>query len=218
MTRLSWQMAQARMKTPTCWCCKARACCVPGRGPDKQTARAPAPSSAGLARTHRRHRLDQATSGLPCSWRHIDAQRRLSHAFAERQVHKRYQAVVWGCWRAPKAHWNEITPSPPTGKGALCASSTRTRQAQPPLAPALATTPAQTAPHASNWNPSPGRSDSTTCAYMAPSATPSCAMHPPACTGPGHCCTPATILCAPQHGGSRGAGVGRRFLKIGRQR
>ena len=40
--------------------------------------------------------------------RHIDAQRRLSHAFAERQVHKRYQAVVWGLLAAQEGAWNEI--------------------------------------------------------------------------------------------------------------
>ena len=40
--------------------------------------------------------------------RHIDAQRRLSHAFAERQVHKRYQAVVWGLLAAQEDAWNEI--------------------------------------------------------------------------------------------------------------
>ena len=69
--------------------------CVPGRGPDKQDALS--------ARAQERwpgalivHRLDQATSGLVLMARHIDAQRQLSHAFAERQVHKRYQAVVQG--------------------------------------------------------------------------------------------------------------------------
>ena len=69
--------------------------CVPGRGPDKQDCLS--------ARAERRwpgalivHRLDQATSGLVIMARHIDAQRRLSLAFAERQVHKRYQAVVQG--------------------------------------------------------------------------------------------------------------------------
>ena len=54
------------------------------------------------------HRLDQATSGLVLMARHIDAQRRLSHAFAERQVHKRYQAVVWGLLAAQEGAWNEI--------------------------------------------------------------------------------------------------------------
>lgn len=69
--------------------------CVPGRGPDKQdclSARAQQRWPGALIV----HRLDQATSGLVLMARHIDMQRRLSHAFAERQVHKRYQAVVQG--------------------------------------------------------------------------------------------------------------------------
>ena len=69
--------------------------CVPGRGPDKQdclSARAAQRWPGALIV----HRLDQATSGLVVMARHIGAQRRLSHAFAERQVHKRYQAVVQG--------------------------------------------------------------------------------------------------------------------------
>ncbi|MBU0745854.1 MAG: RluA family pseudouridine synthase [Gammaproteobacteria bacterium] len=83
--------------------------CVPGRGPDKQDCLS--------ARAQRRwpgalivHRLDQATSGLVLMARHIDAQRRLSHAFAERQVHKRYQAVVQGLMGATGEDnaWNEI--------------------------------------------------------------------------------------------------------------
>ncbi|WP_440109268.1 RluA family pseudouridine synthase [Acidovorax sp. BL-A-41-H1] len=70
--------------------------CVPGRGPDKQdclSARAQQRWPGALIV----HRLDQATSGLVLMARHIEAQRRLSQAFAERQVHKRYQAVVQGC-------------------------------------------------------------------------------------------------------------------------
>ena len=81
--------------------------CVPGRGPDKQdclSARAQQRWPEALIV----HRLDQATSGLVLMARHIDAQRRLSHAFAERQVHKRYQAVVWGLLAAQEGAWNEI--------------------------------------------------------------------------------------------------------------
>ena len=81
--------------------------CVPGRGPDKQdclSARAQQHWPGALIV----HRLDQATSGLVLMARHIDAQRRLSHAFAERQVHKRYQAVVWGLLAATEGAWNEI--------------------------------------------------------------------------------------------------------------
>ena len=74
--------------------------CVPGRGPDKQdclSARAQERWPGALIV----HRLDQATSGLVLMARHIEAQRRLSHAFAERQVAKRYVAVVRGHMQAP---------------------------------------------------------------------------------------------------------------------
>jgi len=84
--------------------------CVPGRGPDKQdclSARAQERWPGALIV----HRLDQATSGLVIMARHIDAQRRLSHAFAERQVHKRYQAVVQGCMQphpSDATAWQDI--------------------------------------------------------------------------------------------------------------
>ena len=42
------------------------------------------------------HRLDMATSGLMLFARGINAQRQLSRAFAQREVHKRYVAVVHG--------------------------------------------------------------------------------------------------------------------------
>lgn len=68
---------------------------VPGRGPDKQDCAA--------ARVQQRwpdarvvHRLDMATSGLLVFARGDDAQRRLSAAFAERAVSKRYVARVHG--------------------------------------------------------------------------------------------------------------------------
>jgi tRNA pseudouridine32 synthase/23S rRNA pseudouridine746 synthase len=82
--------------------------CVPGRGPDKQdclSARAQQHWPGALIV----HRLDQATSGLVLMARHIDAQRTLSQAFAERQVHKRYVAVVQGQMQPPGAGtWAEI--------------------------------------------------------------------------------------------------------------
>jgi len=84
--------------------------CVPGRGPDKQDAlstRAQQHWPGALIV----HRLDQATSGLVLMARHLEAQRRLSRAFAERTVHKRYQAVVRGCMgqgAADPAAWQEI--------------------------------------------------------------------------------------------------------------
>ncbi len=81
--------------------------CVPGRGPDKQdclSARAQERWPGALIV----HRLDQATSGLVLMARHIDMQRRLSHAFAERQMHKRYQAVVQGLLGPAEQTWQEI--------------------------------------------------------------------------------------------------------------
>ena len=81
--------------------------CVPGRGPDKQdclSARAQQRWPGALIV----HRLDQATSGLVLMARHLEAQRRLSQAFAERQVHKRYQAVVQGCLQAGDAVHDEM--------------------------------------------------------------------------------------------------------------
>ena len=87
-------------------CKPAGLLCVPGRGPDKQdclSARAQQRWPGALIV----HRLDQATSGLVLMARHIEAQRRLSHAFAERQVHKRYHAVVRGLLSADGA-WHEI--------------------------------------------------------------------------------------------------------------
>ncbi|OYY92994.1 MAG: RNA pseudouridine synthase [Hydrogenophilales bacterium 28-61-23] len=71
---------------------------VPGRGPDKQDCLS--------ARAQRRypdalivHRLDMQTSGLLAMARGIEAQRALNRAFEQRQVHKRYQAVVDGIAR-----------------------------------------------------------------------------------------------------------------------
>jgi tRNA pseudouridine32 synthase/23S rRNA pseudouridine746 synthase len=68
---------------------------VPGRGPDKQdclSARVQAHHPEALVV----HRLDQPTSGLMLMARHAEAQRRLSDAFAQREVEKRYAAVVSG--------------------------------------------------------------------------------------------------------------------------
>jgi tRNA pseudouridine32 synthase / 23S rRNA pseudouridine746 synthase len=82
---------------------------VPGRGPDKQdclSARAQHRWPGALVV----HRLDMATSGLVLMARHIQAQRSLSQAFADRQVHKRYVAVVSGLLVQPVASdaWSEI--------------------------------------------------------------------------------------------------------------
>lgn len=68
---------------------------VPGRGPERadclsRRAQACWPDALVV------HRLDQATSGLMLLARGAEMQRRLSAAFAERRVHKRYEAVVHG--------------------------------------------------------------------------------------------------------------------------
>lgn len=68
---------------------------VPGRGPDKQDC-----LSARVQRSYPDalivHRLDMQTSGLLAMARGIAAQRVINRSFEQRQVHKRYQAVVDG--------------------------------------------------------------------------------------------------------------------------
>ena len=74
---------------------------VPGRGEDKQdclATRVQAVYPDALIV----HRLDRDTSGLLLMARGAEAQSALSKAFAARQVHKRYQAVVEGELRMPK--------------------------------------------------------------------------------------------------------------------
>ena len=68
---------------------------VPGRGEDKQDclitrAQQEWPDALTV------HRLDMATSGLVVMARGPDIQRRLSQAFALREVHKIYEAIVAG--------------------------------------------------------------------------------------------------------------------------
>ena len=80
---------------------------VPGRGDDKQdclSARAQALYPDALVV----HRLDMATSGLMLMARGIAMQRVLSKAFADRQVHKRYLAVVDGQLATPPDDWAVI--------------------------------------------------------------------------------------------------------------
>ena len=86
--------------------------CVPGRGPGKQDAlsvRAQAQWPDALIV----HRLDQPTSGLVLMARGQPMQRALSKTFAERRVHKRYQAIVAGRLlpdaTADDDGWSEIT-------------------------------------------------------------------------------------------------------------
>ena len=68
---------------------------VPGRGPDKAHClwQLLADTRPGLRVVHR---LDMATSGLVVFALNETVQRQLSQAFAERQVHKQYQALVAG--------------------------------------------------------------------------------------------------------------------------
>lgn len=87
-------------------CKPAGLLCVPGRGPEKQDAlstRAQQHWPGALIV----HRLDQATSGLVLMARHPEAQRRLSLAFEQRRVHKRYIAIVQGLLDS-QGQWNDI--------------------------------------------------------------------------------------------------------------
>jgi tRNA pseudouridine32 synthase / 23S rRNA pseudouridine746 synthase len=80
---------------------------VPGRGADKQdclSARVQARFPDALIV----HRLDMATSGLMVMARGPAAQRKLSQAFAAREVKKRYIAVVAGRLEAPPEGWGVI--------------------------------------------------------------------------------------------------------------
>lgn len=72
---------------------------VPGRGEDKQDcliARAQAQWPEALTV----HRLDMATSGLMVIARGPETQRKLSHAFENREVSKSYEAIVSGVLQA----------------------------------------------------------------------------------------------------------------------
>lgn len=68
---------------------------VPGRGADKADCLA-ARVQARYVDALVVHRLDMATSGLMLFARGADAQRTLSRAFAQRETHKRYVALVRG--------------------------------------------------------------------------------------------------------------------------
>jgi tRNA pseudouridine32 synthase/23S rRNA pseudouridine746 synthase len=79
--------------------------CVPGRGADKQdclSLRVQQSFPDALVV----HRLDMATSGLWVMARGAPVQRQLNHAFSQRQVQKRYVALVAG--RIEVADWQEI--------------------------------------------------------------------------------------------------------------
>ena len=73
--------------------------CVPGRGAGKEdclSRRVQAEYPDALIV----HRLDMGTSGIVVMARGADALRALSLIFQKRRVHKRYQALVDGCWTA----------------------------------------------------------------------------------------------------------------------
>ncbi|GAA6143490.1 pseudouridine synthase [Hydrogenophaga sp. 5NK40-0174] len=82
---------------------------VPGRGEDKRDC-----LSARVQQRWRDalvvHRLDMSTSGIVVLARGLDNQRKLSAAFAERKVHKQYEAVVGGEVHNPMPDngWNLI--------------------------------------------------------------------------------------------------------------
>ena len=80
---------------------------VPGKGPDKQDC-----LSSRVQQLYPDalivHRLDMATSGLMVLARGLDAQRKLSAAFADRLVQKRYVAVVHGLLPPAYADWQTI--------------------------------------------------------------------------------------------------------------
>jgi tRNA pseudouridine32 synthase/23S rRNA pseudouridine746 synthase len=80
---------------------------VPGRGADKQDCLSTRVQQH-FADALIVHRLDMATSGLLLMARGAAVQRLLSHAFATRQVSKRYLAVVDGHVTPPAADWGVI--------------------------------------------------------------------------------------------------------------
>lgn len=80
---------------------------VPGRGPDKQDClsnRVQKVFEDALVV----HRLDMATSGLLVMARGAAAQRHLNDAFAQRTVHKRYEAWVFGELTTAEGTWQVI--------------------------------------------------------------------------------------------------------------
>lgn len=80
---------------------------VPGKGEDKQDclSRRVQQCNADACVVHR---LDMATSGLLVMALSADAQRTLNDAFAKREVHKRYVAVVDGLLASAGTDWDMI--------------------------------------------------------------------------------------------------------------
>jgi tRNA pseudouridine32 synthase/23S rRNA pseudouridine746 synthase len=83
---------------------------VPGRGPEHADCLS-ARAQAAYPDARVVHRLDMATSGLLVMARGADAQRALSRQFAQREVHKRYVAIVAGqpdCAAADPEGWCDV--------------------------------------------------------------------------------------------------------------
>lgn len=81
--------------------------CVPGKGDDKQDCLSSRVQQQ-FAEARVVHRLDMATSGLLVMALGAAVQRNLNDAFASRQVHKRYVAVVDGLLAPPGTDWGVI--------------------------------------------------------------------------------------------------------------
>ncbi|QIL79868.1 RluA family pseudouridine synthase [Diaphorobacter sp. HDW4A] len=81
--------------------------CVPGRGEDKQDCLIHRVQQQ-WPETLLIHRLDMSTSGIVLFARNLEMQRAMSAAFAERRVHKIYEALVAGSPAEPGTDWQEI--------------------------------------------------------------------------------------------------------------
>lgn len=81
--------------------------CVPGKGEEKQDCLS-SRVQQHYANARVVHRLDMATSGLLVMALGAAVQRTLNDAFANRQVRKRYVAVVEGMLAPPDADWGVI--------------------------------------------------------------------------------------------------------------
>jgi tRNA pseudouridine32 synthase/23S rRNA pseudouridine746 synthase len=80
---------------------------VPGKGEDKQDCLS-ARVQALFPEARVVHRLDLDTSGIIVMARGAEAQRRINRSFEQREVDKRYVAVVQGCLTAPASDWGLI--------------------------------------------------------------------------------------------------------------
>lgn len=80
---------------------------VPGRGPDKQDC-AITRVQVLYPEALTVHRLDMATSGLLLMARGAEQQRLLSAEFRERQVRKRYEAVLTARLDDTEGEWREV--------------------------------------------------------------------------------------------------------------